>query len=154
MSTKLFALFGILIFLIACSKDEIMDTPADYTPPDSSFGLIYTNIFQSSCALSGCHVTGSRSPILDGAATYSNIVNAPVANNEAANAGLSLVLPNVPDSSFLYQKLIFADSDFKFGAPMPLGGITLTDNEIEFVRQWIAAGAPEMGHVADRTLLE
>jgi hypothetical protein len=37
---------------------------------------------------------------------------------------------------------------------MPTGGLTLTPAQIEFVRQWIAAGAPLEGHVADKALIQ
>lgn len=37
---------------------------------------------------------------------------------------------------------------------MPLGGDPLTNGELEFIRQWIAAGAPERGTVADPALLK
>ncbi|MEL6537570.1 MAG: hypothetical protein AAFQ98_19265 [Bacteroidota bacterium] len=77
-----------------------------------------------------------------------------VHNGEALDAGLHLIKPGDPDSSFLYQKVTFDSSDFKFGSPMPAGGLTISANQIEFLRQWIVAGAPETGHVADRTLLQ
>jgi len=154
MQNKLLWLFLFALGLHACSKDEAPVIISEFTPPDSSYGLIYTNIFQPSCALSGCHVTGNRPPNLLGTDVYANIIDGAVVNNQAAAAGLLLVQPFSPDSSFLYQKMIFADSEFKFGAPMPLGGVTVEANKIEFLRQWIAAGAPQAGHVADRSLME
>jgi hypothetical protein len=36
---------------------------------------------------------------------------------------------------------------------MPLGADLLTSNELEFIRQWIEAGAPRTGVVADPSLL-
>ena len=36
---------------------------------------------------------------------------------------------------------------------MPMGLDFLTNGELEFIRQWIIAGAPESGHVADESLL-
>ena len=35
---------------------------------------------------------------------------------------------------------------------MPMGLDFLTNGELEFIRQWIIAGAPESGHVADESL--
>ena len=75
-------------------------------------------------------------------------------DQNAADAGLHLVMPFNADSSFLYQKMIFDSSAFQFGSPMPQGGLTITADQIEFVRQWIEAGAPELTHVADRSLVE
>ncbi len=140
--------FAILVFN-ACEEE----TP-EYTPPDSSFGLIYTKILTPTCSVNGCHDGTTTSPELIGESTYSNMVTSDVANAQAENAGLHLVMPFTPDSSFLYQKLIYSTSAFQFGSPMPQGGLTLTDDAIEFVRQWIEAGAPLAGHVADRTLIE
>ena len=37
---------------------------------------------------------------------------------------------------------------------MPLGLDFLTNGELEFIRQWIVAGAPETGEVADESLLQ
>ena len=36
---------------------------------------------------------------------------------------------------------------------MPLGLDFLTNGELEYIRQWIIAGAPETGVVADESLL-
>ena len=37
---------------------------------------------------------------------------------------------------------------------MPLGMDFLTNGQLEFIRQWIVAGAPENGAVADSSLLQ
>ena len=141
----------IMISLISCESD----TPgSDYTPPDGSFGLVYSKIFSTSCALSGCHNGEDREPALTGEDTYDNIFAKTPANQNAANAMLEYIMASSPDSSFLYQKITFDSAQFKFGSAMPLGGISLTADQITFVRQWIVAGAPESGHVADRSLVE
>lgn len=77
-----------------------------------------------------------------------------VHNQEAMNAGLHLVKPFDADSSFLYQKMIYDSTEFKFGSPMPQAGLTVSADKIKFLRQWIEAGAPELGHVAERNLIE
>ena len=141
----------LVIGLISCESD----TPgSDYTPPDGSFGLVYSKIFATSCALSGCHNGEAREPALTGEDTYANIFGKTPANQNAANAMLEYIMPTSPDSSFLYQKIAFDSAQFQFGSAMPLGGISLTADQITFVRQWIVAGAPESGHVADRSLVE
>lgn len=149
---------GLLVFTSillfgACEKEEPIAT-TDFTPPDSSYGLVYSKIFAGSCATSSCHGGAAFPNLANEEETYSAIVGAAVQNENAAQAGLGLVRPSDTDNSFLYQKLVFADSPFQFGAPMPLGGLTISDDQIEFIRQWIAAGAPETGHVADRSLVE
>lgn len=140
-----------LLFLFSCEGDPI---EPDFEPPDSSYGLIYSNVFSTSCALSGCHDGASRSPSLQGAGVYNAIIGQNPENQMALQAGLQLIKPQDPDSSFLYQKLVFDSSEFKFGSPMPQGGISLSADKIEFVKLWIEAGAPEEGHVADRSLIE
>jgi len=145
-------IIGLLLCLAFFSCESDPPRP-DYTPPDSSFGLVYSKIFTTSCSVSGCHDGSEQSPSLKGADTYKALISQSPENQEALQAGLELIMPSVPDSSFLYQKLIFDTSNFKFGSPMPQGGLSLTANQIEFVREWIDAGAPETGHVADSTLL-
>lgn len=144
-------LVSLLILTVACNKTPV--EPA-YTPPDSSFGLIYSNIFEASCAVSGCHDGIEESPALLGKDTYANLIGKTPVNGEAREAGLLLIKANDPDSSFLYQKIDFDSTEFKFGSPMPQGGLTISDDQIAFVREWIEAGAPELGHVADRSLIE
>jgi mono/diheme cytochrome c family protein len=141
----------LLLLLAGCKKEEI-----PYSPPDGSYGLIYNKIFTTSCALSACHnaADGAVSPVLEGAAAFAALNNAAPLNSQAASAGLKLVKPSDPDQSFLYQKLIFDSTAYAFGGEMPAGGLTLSANQIAFVREWIAAGAPESGHVANRSLIE
>lgn len=144
-------LWASLSFLIGCTVEP---PQPEFTPPEGSFGLIYTEILSTSCNVTGCHDGFSTHPPLKGQNTYPNLVTDHVHNGEALALGLHLVKPGDPDSSFLYQKVIYDSSDYKFGSPMPAGGLSITGNQIEFLRQWIVAGAPETGHVADRTLLE
>lgn len=149
----IFLLAPVLLSLLSagCKKDEL-----PYSPPDGSFGLIYDKVFTTSCALSACHngEDGSVSPTLTGEGAFAAIRNAAPLNSQAAAAGLKLVKPNNPDESFLYQKLIFDSTAYAFGSEMPAGGLSLSADQIAFVRAWIAAGAPESGHVADRTLID
>ncbi len=137
--------------LVGCKKD-----PPPYSPPDGSYGLIYNKIFTKTCALSACHngEQGAAYPNLDGATAYGAIVNGAVQNSQARNSGLTLVKPADPAKSFLYQKMIFDSTAYAFGSAMPAGGLSISRDPIAFVRAWIAAGAPETGHVADRNLIE
>ncbi|MCI4667674.1 MAG: hypothetical protein MRZ79_05890 [Bacteroidia bacterium] len=138
------------LFMLACGGENPQPS---YTPPDSSFGLMYTKIFQTSCAVNLCHDGSNNGPLLVGENVYSTLLDSSVLNINALQAGLSYVKAGEPDRSFLYTKIDFDSTQFKFGSPMPLGGLSLTNNQIMFVRQWIAAGAPLNGHVADSTLL-
>jgi hypothetical protein len=148
-----FLLFALSLAL-ACDKEAA--SPEAYTPPEGSYGLIFEKIFKPSCALSGCHAKegdyGHHG--LADANTYQHLIKDPSHNAQARAAGLKLVKPGDPANSFLYAKIKWEGSAFQFGQKMPSGGLKLTANQIEFVRQWIAAGAPEAGHVADQALLK
>ena len=143
--------------LTSCKKTTT--TPV-YQAPDSSYGLIYTKIFTPSCALSGCHAAEDHAAqghahgvTLAGSATYEGLINVAPRNAQAAAAGLKLIAPSDSTKSWLFQKMIYSRSVHKYGAPMPSGGLTLTEKQILFVRKWIEAGAPKEGHVADKTLI-
>ena len=62
-------------------------------------------------------------------------------------------------SSYLWEKINapnyehFYEDHPEYGSIMPMGLDFLTNGELEFIRQWIIAGAPENGHVADESLL-
>ena len=142
---------ALLVCLLAGCKKEV----AAYTPPDGSYGLIYTKVFATTCASSGCHngAQAAPSPILKGEGAYDALLGVTPHNAQAATADLKLIVPNDPDKSFLYQKIIFDSSAYRFGAAMPAGGLTLGHDPIAFLRQWIVAGAPHDGHVADQNLI-
>ena len=54
--------------------------------------------------------------------------------------GKTLVVPNEPDKSLFLQKLLPSPP---CGNRMPLGGAVLSDDVLEMVRSWIAAGAKD-----------
>lgn len=142
----------------ACGGDGASSTagpaPVDGAP---SFAQIQTTIFAPTCATVGCHVGTSAAGglALTADVAYENLVGIkPV--NAAANAdGLRRVVANKPDSSLLYHKLVFPPGHHAhdYGNPMPgsTGGVSV--GQLEFVRQWIAAGAPKTGIVANAALL-
>jgi hypothetical protein len=144
----------LVIILIGCKKNE----PTTPVVTDS-FALLQQKIFTPSCALSGCHnSTADRTYaqhklVLTGADVYAQLYNGAVTNTQAIAAGLKQIAPSDTAKSFLFQKLIFNQSRHKYGSAMPLGADLLTANQIEFVRQWILAGAPKTGDVADHGLL-
>jgi hypothetical protein len=152
---KLGAIALALVLLTQACKPED-PKPAAYTPPDGSYKLVFEKIFKPSCGLSNCHAQegdfGHHGLVND--YTYEHLLTEEVKNNDALAAELKLIVPGDATNSYLYAKISWEDSPHQFGQKMPTGGLTLTDNQVEFVRQWIAAGAPETGHVADQTLLE
>jgi hypothetical protein len=156
MIKYIFFAVGAMYLFFACTNDKGNDMTPEYAPPDSSYGLVYNKIFSVSCSLSGCHdaANGSHQLSLKGSGVYNAIINGSVRNVEAGAANLKQVVPGNPDQSFLYQKINYDKSPHKYGSKMPTGGLTLTPAQIEFVRQWIAAGAPLEGHVADKALIQ
>ncbi|MEJ7758248.1 MAG: hypothetical protein WKF55_01520 [Gemmatimonadaceae bacterium] len=134
------------------------DTGVGPEMPTSTFGLIQTRIFADNCT--NCHASGNSFAkesglSLDRATAYRNLVNAQAQDPGARSDGLLRVVPGDAQKSLLYQKLILWDPNHTrhYGAPMPLGGQSLTIGQIEYVRKWINAGAPETGEVVDASLL-
>ncbi len=151
-----FILFVTAIGFSQCKKKAAM--PKEFVDPTAaSFANIQTHIFKHSCNSSGCHSTGAvnntqHGLVLEGVDVYERLINKDVKNSSAKNLGLKLVIPNKADSSFLLTKCQW--TSFKFGSQMPLGKDPITAGEIEFIRQWINAGAPKTGVVADHTLIK
>lgn len=124
----------------------------------STFGLIQTSILNTSCAIGGCHLSKSdpsflqHGLVLEKSVAYTNLVNVIPKNLNAKTDGLMLVNPFASDMSLLFHK-IHSNSDEHhmqdYGLPMPLGLELLTQGQVEFIRRWIEAGAPEEGYVVD-----
>ncbi len=125
---------------------------------NSTFGRIQSNILDTSCALSGCHLSKSDASflqhdlVLEKSVSYENLVNRSPKNQNAVNDGLLRVKPFSSDVSLLIHK-IHSNSDAHhvsdYGLPMPLGLELLPQGKVEFIRRWIEAGAPKEGNVVD-----
>jgi hypothetical protein len=100
-------------------------------------------IFVPSCALPSCHSSQTKAGalVLERAVVYDELVNVPPFSTGARQAGLLRVKPGDPDASFLIHKL---DGDLGLfeGAPMPLTGLPLPEDQVARIRNWITAGAP------------
>lgn len=139
--------------VIASSTDKVLDGnnsgnaggnfTSDFTvmagaPSSTTFSAIQTEVFNLSCALSGCHTganpTGGMN--LSAGMAYTNIVG--VASSEVP--ALQRVSPGNADDSYLVQKL---EGTAAVGARMPFGAAPLSDMKIQNVRDWIDAGALE-----------
>jgi hypothetical protein len=118
-----------------------------------TFDRIQRQIFNQSCAVSGCHDSQSQTGgmILEVGAAYTNLVNVTPNNATAAAAGWKRVMTTGPSSgdpntSFIYHKLT-GDLQPGMGQGMPLIGASLDPALIDIIRLWIEAGAPETGWV-------
>ena len=103
--------------------------------PASDFQQIQDTIFTPICTQ--CHI-GATAPEglrLDAANSYALLVNA----QSAEVPSLMRVNPGNPDASYIVQKL---EGTNAVGARMPFGGPYLSQDRIDLVRRWIAAGAP------------
>jgi hypothetical protein len=105
----------------------------------ATFTAVPTQIFNASCAFSGCH--GGSSPAqgmnLSAGVAYSNIVN--VAPSERPS--VDRIEPNDAAASYLYLKVIGDPSIV--GALMPFGGPPLSTALPDLLRHWIERGAPD-----------
>jgi len=151
------ALSLLSLFISGCKKP---DNPVETVDANAaSFDNMQQHIFKHNCNSSGCHNTAAASNVqhglvLEGADVYERLVGIAPKNVNAKNANLKLVYAGKSDSSFLYHKVNWAaNTKYKFGNEMPLGANSLDANEMLFIKQWIDAGAPKTGVVADYKLL-
>ncbi len=115
---------GTLIFLLSgCYKDKtvIFDTGTEITRP-VTFSNDIIPMFSKSCALSGCHTTGGKSPDLS-----------------AANAYNSLKVGNYFNTTNPSGSVIYLWMSGKKSTPMPVGGINKDYNALMLA--WIKQGA-------------
>ena len=130
--------------------------PAGCTPRaffTSTFDRIQTQIFDQSCAVSGCHdsQTTRGELLLERGASYDNLVNRVPTNADAAAAGwhrVSVVddAHGDPTTSYVVHKLT-GDLGSGLGKRMPFNRPKLDDALVDVVRRWIEAGAPTEGWV-------
>ena len=151
--------------VLACGGDSgsaaTPNAPAVPTPPQNvaSFAQIQSTILTPSCATTNCHVGTAPQAQLDlsdaNGGAYDRLVGVAPVNPNAINDRLKRVMAGKPDSSLLFHKLVFPPGHHAhdYGNPMPTGTGGLSVGQLEYVRQWIAAGAPRTGVVADAALL-
>ncbi len=150
------------LFFSACQKKPSPE-PNPTVTPSSTFSQIQRRILTPTCATAGCHASSqdpgyaSHQLILAAGQAYQNLFNVTPVNTLAIADGLLRVKAYKSLESLFYHKLNFDSSHHggkQYGSPMPLGGSPLSVGQIDFVRRWIEAGAPETGVVADSTLLD
>ena len=162
-------LLGSMTSLLAwgCSDSSNSLEPEPQEPEaTSTWDVIQTVILDKNCV--ECHVAGASFAtqsdlVLTSNVAYSQLVNRTPNNPTARADGLTLVgtegLASV-DKSFLWEKINapnqahYFDDHPGYGALMPLGKPPLTNGELEFVLQWILAGAPAAGNVVDLDILD
>ena len=117
-----------------------------------TFERMQKQIFNQSCALSGCHDSQSQSGglLLETGASYGNLVGQPPTDGNAIGAGWLRVNAALadPDTSFLFHKI---EGDLPeppgYGARMPRDRPKLNKTLRDVIELWIRAGAPPTGWV-------
>ena len=104
----------------------------------ATFTMVQEQIFNVSCARSGCLGNGSAAAGLqvDEGLAYDVIVDVP----SVVQPQLDRIEPNDPDASYLWLKVI--DDPSIEGARMPPSGSALDQDRLDLLRGWIEAGAP------------
>lgn len=159
-----FLLFGVFTIILSnCTKKTGLDSDPieEAIKAPSSFDLIQNKILTPSCATSGCHASETDNSfkqhglVLATGKSFKNLFNISPKNQNAIDDKLKLVTAFKSAESLLFHKLSWSDVHHSksYGSPMPLGGKSLYVGQIEFVRRWIEAGAPEKGNVVDESLL-
>ena len=159
------ALAGSITCVLAwgCGNPSSVEPEPD--PPTATWSVIQSAILDNNCV--ECHVAGSSFAqqsdlILTANVAYDQLVNR-MPNNAAARAdGLVLVgtegLASI-GRSFFWEKINapnqehYFDDHAGYGSMMPLGKPSLTNGELAYVLEWILAGAPRTGEVANQSLL-
>tara|TARA_X000000368_G_C23046546_1_gene719402 strand:+ start:1272 stop:2648 length:1377 start_codon:yes stop_codon:yes gene_type:complete len=168
LNNKILNIMCILtLFFIGCEKEATSNIePENEISSRSSWKIIQQEILDKSCA--GCHSVGTSfgsqsGLILTADVAYENLINKEPHNQGAKDDGLELVGTEGLASlykSYLWEKINAPDKDHfyadhpQYGEIMPLGMDFLTNGQLEFIRQWIVAGAPETGAVSDSSLLQ
>ncbi len=130
------------------------------TKSQTTWDEVYT-IFQTSC-VTGCHVGPNPDAGLNLGASKTDVYNALIeidpTNSASLAKGEKLVDPGYPYRSYLLRKIAWElETDLHLdqaneGDPMPIAS-GLANHDIELVRQWIVAGAPETGEVVPKQRL-
>lgn len=97
-----------------------------------TFESIQANVFDISCATSGCHDNLSAMSSLDLSAgnSYANLAN----TLSTQVPTLYRIDPGFPDSSYLIKKL---EGTATVGEQMPKGQPPLSQKDINVIREWI-----------------
>jgi hypothetical protein len=116
------ALFAFMTLLGGCYYDNVIFPEAAGPQGPVSFAGDVIPIFQTNCAVSGCHITGGQLPDLTTANAYNSLILG------------NFVSTSTPKSSPLYRWMAGLET-----LPMPPSGSNLKNTAI--VLAWIEQGA-------------
>ena len=116
------------LLLVSCEDETSGPGPnsGDIIFPESnvSYAEHVQPLFNSSCALSGCHDTATKAGDLS------------LESFREATARPGIIVPREPDVSVLVQSI-----EGTFQPRMPLNRPPLSENQIKGIRKWILEGA-------------
>ena len=115
---------------------------------EGTFDRIQKQVFDRSCALSGCHdsQTMQAGLLLEVGASWTNLVGVEPTTPAAADLGWKRVTAGDPFASFLLRKVSGTPGE-GLGERMPWRRRGLAAREVDLLRRWIEAGAPQVGWV-------
>lgn len=140
MSKKFFLcvfLSFLLIVFFACTKSGNGNGNGNGTAKaNPSFANDIQPIFNSNCAIAGCHdsATAQAGLILAQGQAYGNLVNV----DSTREPDKKRVLPSDADNSYLVIKL---EGRQTVGGRMPVGG-SISAVDLQNIKNWINNGAP------------
>ena len=133
-AARLGTLLSVFVLGLACERANMLEEDGN---AEATLSTIQARIFDTNCALSGCHA--GANPRLDlsleDGLSFSNIVGV----ESVERSDLLRVDPGNPDASYLLKK-VRGDADI-VSARMPLGRDALSDADIDLIAQWIDDGA-------------
>jgi hypothetical protein len=141
---------SLLALLSACGNDNGGSANPDTGPMgcavEPTFSSLHDELFSTNrCAIAGCHASSSPQGNLDFQAGKAGVRAALLGgtfNPDAAGQFPNRVEMSDADASFLYEKVSKTVPVGGGSGRMP-PGIPLMECEIEAIREWIDAGAPD-----------
>ena len=144
-----FWLAALLVLAVGCKPAEeanpyagiIRPAPAQATPPPDSSSLLglHTYIFAKTCATPGCHDGHFEPDFRTVESTYNTLVFHPVVKNNSRNSFKYRVIPYDTAQSWLHERVL---TDDQVLGRMPLYSPMLSKGELNDLKRWILAGAP------------
>ena len=134
-------LFAIVILsaLVSCGGDSGSTGPDPDPDPDPDRPVSYSQdiqpIFNGSCALSGCHDSGTQESGVN-LSSYDDAINSVGVQYET-----EIIQPGEPQNSPIVDKI--STENPQFGERMPLNRSPLSQANIDSIVAWIENGAPD-----------
>jgi hypothetical protein len=147
--SRLWAVAGALPLLCVtaagCGGSDKTTTPEPLNNDPTFTNVTKKVMTASNCAGPQCHSSALLSGFALGAKNtlYGELVGVAAGGPDCKNMGLTRVVAGKPEESLLYMKItgMGPDGGKLCGDTMPVNGV-LTADQIDLVRRWIEAGAP------------